>query len=125
MMGRWWGTGWSGGASWLGMMLTALFAALIIAGVVVLVVWAVRNATGAGHHNYAMHGGYMGHGQPGRVEREEGRYQATSGPDFIGPGPQSGGGGRQDDAVEIARRRYAAGEISKEQYDEILSALGR
>lgn len=127
MMGRWWGTGFDSGAGWLGLLLTALFAALVIAGLVVLVVWAVRTATGAGHQRYAMHGGY-GPGHTGRVEREQGRYQATSGPDFIGPGPQGGGGSaatRSDDAVEIARRRFAAGEITREQYDEILNALNR
>jgi uncharacterized membrane protein len=33
--------------------------------------------------------------------------------------------GSPDDAREIARQRYARGEISKEQYFEILATLGR
>lgn len=31
----------------------------------------------------------------------------------------------RDDAFEVARRRYAAGEITKEQYDEIVATLRR
>lgn len=31
---------------------------------------------------------------------------------------------RGDEALEIARQRYARGEISKEEYDEIRRALG-
>jgi uncharacterized membrane protein len=29
-----------------------------------------------------------------------------------------------DEAVQVARRRYAAGEISKDQFDEMMKALG-
>lgn len=122
MMGRW-GYGYGvGGTSWAGMLLTALFAALIIAGLVILIVWVIRAASG--DHRYATHGGY-GQGHMGRMEREnQARYQA-GGPDFIGPGPGGGAVGSQDNAVEIARRRFAAGEITKEQYDEILAALNK
>lgn len=115
MMGRGWDYGYDmmNTGSWIGMLLTALFAALIIAGLIVLVVWAVRSSNG---HRYATHGGYGGPGHRGyEQERDRG-----SGFDFLGP--QSG---RADDAVEIARRRFAAGEITREQYDEILNALNR
>ncbi|HEY3317969.1 MAG TPA: SHOCT domain-containing protein [Coriobacteriia bacterium] len=33
--------------------------------------------------------------------------------------------GGSDEALEVARRRYAAGEITKEQYDEIVHTLRR
>ncbi len=33
--------------------------------------------------------------------------------------------GGPDEALEVARRRYAAGEITKEQYDEIVRTLRR
>ena len=38
-----------------------------------------------------------------------------------GPGA---GTASHDEAVALARRRYAAGEITKEQFDEIMRALG-
>lgn len=126
MMGRWgYGTG-MGGGGWLGLLLTAFFGALILAGLVVLVIWAVRAAGGGSHHRYAMHGGYAGHGPVGTAGGQDtARHQAAPGPDFVGPGPAGGGAARTDDALEIARRRFAAGEITKEQYDELVNALRR
>jgi uncharacterized membrane protein len=41
---------------------------------------------------------------------------------FVGAGP---GYSRPDPAVMVARRRYARGEITREQYDQIMSDLGR
>jgi uncharacterized membrane protein len=40
--------------------------------------------------------------------------------------PRRGGGasGREPDALEIARRRYARGEISKEQFEQLKRDLG-
>lgn len=118
MMGRGWG--WDSGmmgSSWVAPLFTAFFGALIVAGLIVLIVWAIRAATGHGGHRMATHGGYGGdHG--GWSDRD--RERESSGFDFLGP--QSG---RADDAVEIARRRFAAGEITREQYDELLSGLKR
>ena len=71
------------GGSWM-MGAGLLFWLLIIAGVIVLVVWAVRTASGRG----------------------------------TGSAPQSA------DALEIARRRYASGEISKEQFEQLKKDLG-
>ncbi|MCG2808500.1 MAG: SHOCT domain-containing protein [Coriobacteriia bacterium] len=80
MMG---GTGYGG---WL----VLLFGALIVAGIVLLVIWAVRASSGGAHHG--------------------------------GPTPSSGIA--HDEAVALARKRLATGEITKDQYDEIMSALG-
>lgn len=40
-------------------------------------------------------------------------------------GPGGAWGGRHDPALFIARRRYARGEITREQYDQIVSDLRR
>jgi uncharacterized membrane protein len=86
------GYGYSGmmGGGWLGILLTAFFGALIVAGVVLLVMWAMRSM--------------MGHNMPGQ-----------------GPGASPSAG--HDEAVAIARRRLASGEITKDQYDELMRAL--
>ena len=80
------------GAGWLGGLVMLFFGLLVLAGLVLLVVWAVR-AVGGG--NASSHGG-----------------------------PGMPGDGR-DEAIAIARRRLAAGEITAEQFDEIMRALGR
>ena len=72
------------GGSWM-MGIGLVFWLLIIAGIVVLVVWAVRTASGRG----------------------------------TGSTPQG------VDALEIARRRYASGEISKEQFEQLKKDFGR
>ena len=61
-----------------------LFWLLIVAGIVALVIWAVRTSSGR----------------------------------------SSGVSSHEPDALEIARRRYAKGEISKEQYEQIKHDLG-
>jgi putative membrane protein len=61
-----------------------VFWLVIVAGIVLLVVWAVRTASGRG----------------------------------TGSAPQGA------DALEIARRRYASGEISKEQFEQLKKDLG-
>ncbi len=73
-----------GFGGWMGIVML-LFWLLVIAGIVVLIIWAVK-----------VLGGSRG---PGRV------------------------GGR-DQACEFARMRYAKGEITKEQYEEICQTLG-
>lgn len=124
MMGRGWDYDYGvGGASWVAMLLSALFIALLVAGVIALVIWAVRSLSGHGDGRR-----YAGHGQQWG-DRGEGGGQG-SGYDFLGPRSGEGGqyrgpGGGSDDAVEIARRRYAAGEITREQYDAILETLRR
>lgn len=62
-----------------------LFWLLVVAGVVLLVVWAVRTASRQG-----------------------------TGPTMQGA-----------DALEIARRRYASGEISKEQFEQLKNDLSK
>ncbi len=73
-----------------GILLWLLFGALIIAGVVLLVLWAMRSST---------------------------RHSASGGP----TPPQAVG---HDEAVAVARKRLASGEITKEEYDHIMGALG-
>jgi uncharacterized membrane protein len=92
--GRGYGGGYNsvGGGNWFGGMLFFLFGALILVGIVLLVIWAVR-ASGGGHG-------------------------ATS-----GIAPSSGAAGH-DEAVAIAKRRLASGEIDKAQYEELMRTLG-
>ncbi len=86
MMGGW---GWGG---WLAM---AFFGLLVLVGLVLLVVWAIRSASG-GHPQAG------GPQQPGMPMRSDGH----------------------DEAVAIAKRRLASGEITPEQYAEIMTRLG-
>lgn len=85
------GYGMSGG-SWLGGPLMWFFGLLVVVGLVLLVFWAIRAASGHGH---------SAPGGPG-----------TSGP--VG----------HDEALAIAKRRLANGEVTAEQYAEIMRALG-
>lgn len=93
MMGNWRGYGYGNmmGGDWFSTLLIFLFGALIIAGIVLLVIWAVRASGGHGSHG--------------------------------GATPPTGAVGH-DEAVSIAKKRLASGEITKEQYDEIMAALG-
>ena len=92
MMGRGYDYGYNMmGGSWFGGLLMFLFGALILVGIVLFVIWAVR---ASGGHGAA--GGSSPH--PGEVGHHE--------------------------AVAIAKRRLAAGEITKEQYDDIMRTLG-
>ena len=93
MMGRGYDYGYNmmGGTGWLGGVLVFLFGALIIAGVVLLIIWAVRASGG----------------------------HAATGASAPPPGAVG-----HDEAVAIAKRRLASGEITKDQYDEIMRALG-
>lgn len=92
-MGRGYGYGYNmmGDYGWFGAVLMFVFGALIIAGIVLLIVWAVRAST---HHPTAGAG--------------------TSRPGAVG----------HDEAVAIAKRRCASGEITTQEYDEIIRALG-
>jgi putative membrane protein len=85
-----WGYDMMGGTGWLGGLLVLLFGALVIAGIVVIIIWAVRSSGG----------------------------NAPS-----GGSPRSGTTADQDEAISIARRRLASGDIDARQYDEIIRAL--
>ena len=91
MMGRGYGYDMMGGYGWSGALLPIFFGALVVAGIVLLIIWAVKASA---HHPSA------GAGTP----------------------PSEAVG--HDEAVAIARRRLASGDITKDQYDEIMSALG-
>lgn len=91
MMGYPYGTGMMGGGGWLGVGLMLFFGALVFAGIVLLVIYLIRNASGQ-------------HGTAGT--------------------PQHPAAPGHDEAVATARRRFASGEITKEQYDELIRALG-
>lgn len=78
------------GGGWLGLLMMFIFGALLIAGIVLVVMWAVRSSSGHGHL------GAMG-----------------------GSAPSAG----HDEAVAIAKRRLASGEITKDQFDELMRSL--
>lgn len=91
------GPGANGG--WLlGTGLMMVFGLIAIVGVVVLIVWAVR---GGGTHPHMGAGMHMG-----------------------GPQPMPPAGAPRDPAIDAARERYAKGEVTKEQFDEIMKTLG-
>jgi uncharacterized membrane protein len=109
MMGRY-GYGYSTGGGVVATLVAACIGALILAGLIILLIYLVRAAgtRGTGHHPHAA---------PGQRGPDTGQ---GTGFDFLGPRGES-----KDEAVEIARRRFAAGEITKEQLDEIVAALNR
>ena len=84
---------WCGSSVGLGMgvwgfWLLVFFGLLVLVGVILLVIWAVRASSGAGSAGD--------------------RGTAVT-----------------DQALETARRRYASGEITKEQFDEMRRTLER
>jgi len=81
-----------GSGGWIGGLIMSFFGLLVLAGIVLIIVWAVRSS--AGHH------------QAG------------------GDRPMQSGPVGHDEAVAIAKRRYANGEIDRAQYEEILRGLG-
>jgi len=83
-----WGYGMMGSGGWFWMLLVGL---VILAGLVVLVIWAVRTLSGTGK---------------------------------VSTPPTSPAGAAHDESVAIAKRRLAAGEITPEQYQEIIKTLG-
>lgn len=80
-----------GGGGWFGLILMLVFGALIIVGIVLLVMWAMRSRSG---------------------------HDQTTG----AATPPAGAAGH-DEAVAIAKRRLASGEIDHEQYDAIMRSL--
>ena len=93
MMGRGYSYGYDmmGGYGWFSAVLMILFGALVIAGIVLFIIWAVRAST---HHP------------------------------TIGAGTLPPGAVGHNDAVAIAKRRCASGEITTHEYNEIMRALG-
>ncbi|MGB4593570.1 MAG: SHOCT domain-containing protein [Coriobacteriia bacterium] len=79
------------GGSWIGGLLLFFFGLLVLIGVVLLIVWAIRASSRHGHETM----GQTPHGPAGHEE-----------------------------AIAIVKKRFASGEITKEQYDEIVRALG-
>ncbi|MHB1017053.1 MAG: SHOCT domain-containing protein [Coriobacteriia bacterium] len=75
---------------WLGGLLMLLFGALIVAGIVLIIVWAVRQSSGHSANGPAVPRQDVGH----------------------------------DEAMAIARKRLASGDITREQYDELIRILG-
>ena len=84
-----------------GGLLMLFFGLLVFIGIILLVIWAVRSASGG-------HGHMMG---------------ATHTPPMGGAVPPHGQVGHHE-AVAIAKRRLASGEITPEQYQEIRKTLG-
>lgn len=82
-----WGYDMMMGGGWLVGLLMLVFGLLVVAGIVLLVVWAVRSSGQRDLHGTT-----------------------------LAKGP--------DEALAIARRRFASGEITKEQYEEIVHTLG-
>jgi hypothetical protein len=108
------GMGWGAG---IGLLLLGLLA---LAGVIVLIAWAVRVA----EHPHApmqpfAHAG--GHVAPGaHVPPVAGPTGAQAPP----VGAQPPGPPPRDAALDVARERYARGEMTKEQFEEIKTTLG-
>jgi uncharacterized membrane protein len=92
------GYGMGGG---LAFILMLVFWVLLAALVVGLIVWAMRGSHQHPRHDYLP-------GQPAQP-----------------PTPQAppATGAAHDEAIAIARRRFAAGELSKDQFDEIVKTL--
>ncbi len=90
MYGRGFGYGNNMMGGWLGGWML-LFGAVVVVGIVLLIIWAVRASSG--------------HGTSGTATPPS----ATA---------------AHDEAVAIARRRLASGEITKDEYDHIMGALG-
>lgn len=96
MMYRYYPFGMMGGWGWIGL----LFWLLLVAAIIVVIVVAVRWS-----HTRTMHG-----------------TPPMAGP---APGPTPGPAPAPDEALEVARLRFAKGEITKEQFDEIVGAIKR
>lgn len=75
---------------WLGGLLVFVFGALVVAGIVLLIIWAVRQSPG--------HTSASGSALPRRDAEN-------------------------DEAIAIAKRRLASGEITKEQYEDLMEVL--
>ena len=84
----------------VGGILMLFFGLLVLIGIVMLVMWAVRASSG--QHGHMMPGGQNPVGGPPLPHGQVGHHEA----------------------VAIAKRRLASGEITPEQYQEIIKTLG-
>jgi putative membrane protein len=89
--------GGGGGGGALGSILFFAFGLLVLVGIVLLIVWMVRMMSAQGHDTHS-----------------------HSGPPAAPTQPPT----KTDEACSIARKRYASGEITKEQFEEVCKALG-
>jgi putative membrane protein len=95
MRGYGYGYGPAGGDGWIGAIVMMGFWLLILVGVILLVVWAVRSMSGG-------HGQASSHAMP-----PMGMHTPT-----------------HDEAMALLRKRFAAGEIDATQFEEMKKALG-
>lgn len=110
-----WGYGPDMGWMWL-------WGVLMLVGVALLVVVAVRLFAGGGHGGF-QGGGFNHPGQPGAG----GPWPGPVGPGSGGPGsggPGFGGAGGRSRARQILDERFAKGELTAEQYREQVRVLG-
>lgn len=97
-----------------------LFGMLVLVGVVLLIVWAVRSSEHPhqGMHPYAH---ATGHVAPSTHVAMPQQPEASAA--MVAAAPASAAPPR-DEALETARQRYARGEISKKEFAEIKETLG-
>ena len=98
MMGGYYGPMMGGYGYGFGGILMGLFWLLILVGVVLLVVWLARGGTHPSAH--------------------PGTHPSMPGP-MAPPTPPA-----HDEAMQIARKRLASGEITQEQFEELRKSLG-
>ena len=107
-----WGNG--TGAFGLGAMLAMmLFGLVVLVAIVLLIVWAVRQSEHRHPTEHPPGQQYMG-----------GQHYTPAQPGAMPPAGQGGPMQPRDPAVDAARERYARGEITKEQLDQIVKDLG-
>ena len=99
------GYGHMAGGGLFGGIFMLFFGLLILAGIVLLIVWAIRALSG-GHQPSAQH------------------QQAAMQQPLMEPPAAPVRADGHDEAVAIAKRRLAGGEITPEQYAEIMRTLG-
>lgn len=122
-MMRGWGYGYGpmmGGGALIGFLIL-LFWLLIVAGIIILIVWLVRRSG----HEHGQHMPPGGMQPPSGMQHPTGVQPPASTP--VGtaypPTPPAAQPPARDEACEIARGRYARGEIDKAEYEDICKTL--